>query len=329
MRVLFLGGTGIISSACSELAISKGLELYLLNRGTSQNIRPVNSNATVLKADLRNKQDVLTAIGDLTFDVVVDWLSFNSEQLAQSIDIFENRTQQYIFISSASAYQIPKVLPVTESTPLGNPFWQYARNKIACEQYVESYTEKSNTKFTIVRPSHTYDVTRVPITGNYTSVHRMMHGKPAIVVGEGTSVWTLTNHRDFAAGITGLYLNDKAYGETFHITSDEWLTWNNIVEIVADAFQIDPIIKPVPVKLIAKFDIEFGAGMLGDKMHSMIFDNSKIKQTVPEFNCNTTLYEGAKEMAAWHKSNPDLVDYQKEFDLLSDQLIRELSKIGI
>ena len=295
MKVLFLGGTGIISSACSNLAVASGVELYLLNRGTSSSLRPVNVIAKILKADLRNEQEVLTAIHNLEFDVVVDWLSFTPQQLAQSIRIFEKRTKQYIFISSASVYQTPpKSLPVTETTPAENPFWEYAQQKIACEQLVEMLASKSNTKFTIVRPSHTYDVTSVPITGNYTSVHRMIHGKPAIVVGDGNSVWTLTNHRDFAIGLDGLFLNEKAFGETFHITSDEFLTWNRIVEIVANAFDIDPIIKGVPVQLINKFNPGFGAGMLGDKMQSMIFDNSKIKQTVPEFNCKITFEQGAK-----------------------------------
>ncbi len=330
MKILFLGGTGIISSACSNLAISKEFDLYLLNRGSSQSLRPAPKEATIIEADIRNKHTVLEAIGDLTFDVVVDWLSFNEAQIAQSIEIFENRTKQYIFISSASVYQTPpKSLPVTENTPVINPYWQYAQDKIACERLIERKAEKSNANFTIVRPSHTYDATRVPITGNYTSVARMMTGKPAIVVGDGTSVWTLTNHRDFAIGITGLFLNPKAYNEIFHITSDELLTWNNIVEIVAEAFEVEPIIKQVPVNLISKFDTEFGAGMLGDKMHSMIFDNSKIKAAVPEFNCSVSFSQGAKEMANWHKENQTLVDYRKDFDLLSDQLVAELSKIGL
>jgi nucleoside-diphosphate-sugar epimerase len=225
MKVLFIGGTGIISSACSQLAIQRGIDLYLLNRG--QSARSVPEGAKVLQGDIRDRQSARVAIGNLEFDAVVNWISFTTEHIEADLELFRGRTGQYIFISSASAYQTPPItLPVTESTILDNPYWLYSRNKIACEErLVKAYREEKY-PITIVRPSHTYDCTVLPMDGGYSVVERMLKGKRVIVHGDGSSLWTLTHHADFARGFVGLLGNSRAIGEAVHITNDEWLTWN-------------------------------------------------------------------------------------------------------
>ena len=211
MKVLFIGGTGVISSACAELALQRGLELYLLNRGKS--IRPAPAGAVSLRADIRQPASVVDALGSLTFDCVVDWVAFTTDHIKSDIDLFRHRTGQYIFISSASAYQKPPAsLPILESTPLSNPFWQYSRDKAACEAMLEAAGSQDGFPFTIVRPSHTYDRTLLPFDGGYTIVARMRAGKPVVVHGDGSSLWTLTHHRDFAVGFVGLLGNPRAIG---------------------------------------------------------------------------------------------------------------------
>jgi nucleoside-diphosphate-sugar epimerase len=219
-KVLFIGGTGIISSACTELAHGRGLDLYLLNRGQSS--RPIPTGVKLLHGDIRQPESVRQALGDHQFDAIVNWIAFSPEHIATDLELFRGRTQQYVFISSASAYQTPPAnLPVTESTPLHNPYWAYSRAKIACEErLIEAYRQE-NFPITIVRPSHTYDQTLLPMSGGYTVVDRMRQGKKVIVHGDGSSLWTLTHHRDFAKGLVGLLGNNHAVGETFHITSDE------------------------------------------------------------------------------------------------------------
>ena len=231
MKVLFIGGTGVISSACSELALARGIELYLLNRG--QSVRPVPADAHVLPADIRDREQARAALAGHAFDVVVDWIAFTPDQVAADIALFRGRTGQYIFISSATVYEKPPSrLPIVEDTPLRNPFWTYAANKIACEMLLLDAARAEGFPSTIVRPSHTYDRTKLPVTGGYTSVARMRQGKPVVVQGDGTSTWVLTHHRDFAVGLVGLLGNPRAIGEAFHITSDELLTWNQIYAIV-------------------------------------------------------------------------------------------------
>ncbi len=250
MKVLFIGGTGIISSACSELALQHGIELFLLNRGNSS--RPAPLGAKILQGDIRQPASVSAALGNLSFDCVVNWVAYTPDQVQNDLDLFTQRTQQYIFISSASAYQKPPAfLPIQESTPLHNPFWQYSRDKAACEALLEVAWQKSGFPYTIVRPSHTYDRTLLPFHGGYTTVARMRAGKPVVVHGDGTSLWTLTHHRDFAVGLVGLLGNPHAIGQSFHITSDEWLSWNQIYEIIAHAAGAEPRLVHVPSELIA------------------------------------------------------------------------------
>jgi len=320
MKVLFLGGTGVISSACSRLAVSRGIDLVLLNRG--QTARPLPEGARILHGDIRDRASVERALGDTTFDAVVNWINFTPDHVEADIELFRDRTGQYIFISSASAYQKPlSSLPITESTPLDNPFWAYSRAKIACEErLVQAYREE---KFpiTIVRPSHTYDRTKVPLLGHYADIDRMRKGKKVIVHGDGTSLWVLTHHEDFAKGFVGLLGNHRAIGHAFHITSDEVLTWNQIYTILAQAAGVEPQIVHVPSDLIAAFDPEVGAGLLGDKAHSVIFDNTKIKRLVPDFAATIPFSQGAEEIVAWFNADPARQVVDRQVSRLIDNII--------
>ena len=320
MKVLFIGGTGIISSACSQLAIDRGIELYLLNRGQSARVPP--ADAIILNGDIRDKASAQAALGVLQFDDVVNWITFTLEHIEMDLDLFTGRTQQYIFISSASAYQTPPVnLPVTESTPLRNPHWAYSRAKIACEERLMQAHREDNFPMTVVRPSHTYDQTLLPMDFKYTVINRMRQGKKVIVHGDGTSLWTMTNHRDFAKGLVGLLGNNRAIGETFHITSDEWLTWDQIFHMIAHAAGTRADIIHIPSDMIAHFDPNWGAGLLGDKAHSMVFDNSKIKQVVPDFAATIPFAHGAAEIMAWYDADPARQVVDPAVDALMDQII--------
>ena len=320
MKVLFIGGTGIISSACSQLALERGVELYLLNRGQSS--RPVPEGAHVLQGDVRDKASVTEALGTMTFDAVVNWVAFTPEHVEADVELFRDRTRQYVFISSASAYQTPPAsLPITESTLLSNPFWRYSRDKIACEERLTQAYRDEGFPVTIVRPSHTYDRTSLPMDGGYTVVDRMRRGKKVIVHGDGTSLWVLTHHRDFAEGFLGLLANPHAVGNAFHITSDELLTWNQIFETVAQAAGTTAEIVHVPSDVIATFDEAWGAGLLGDKAHSVIFDNSKIKWTVPGYTATIPFARGAEEIMAWFDADPARRVVDKGLDRSMDEII--------
>jgi nucleoside-diphosphate-sugar epimerase len=303
MRVLFIGGTGIISSACSQLAVERGVDLYLLNR--SRSVRPVPEAATVLHADFSDDDSVKSVLGSQHFDVVVDWIAYTPDQVARDLELFRGRTDQYVFISSASAYRTPPVsLPVTESTPLHNPYWEYSRNKIACEGLLISAFRDEGFPATIVRPSHTYDRTSIPLHGGYTVIDRMRKGKKVVVHGDGTTLWALTHHRDFAKGFVPLLGNPHAIGEVFHITTDELLTWNAIVQLLAKAAGAEADIVHIPSDIIARYDDWWVDGLLGDKTHCMIFDNTKIKRTVPGFEATIPFARGAEEIIAWHDADP-------------------------
>ena len=321
MKVLFIGGTGIISSACSELAAREGIDLYLLNRGQTVD-RPAPIGATVLFGDIRDRVSAEAALAGHTFDAVVDWIAFTPDHVQADIDLFRSRTGQYVFISSASVYQTPPAsLPVTESTLLDNPYWDYSRNKIACEELLVRAYRDEKFPMTIVRPSHTYDATKIPLMGGYTSLQRMKDGKPLVVHGDGTSLWTLTHHRDFAKGFVPLLGNQRALGEAIHITSDEWLTWNQIYEIMASALGTPAELVHVPSELINAFDPLHGAGLLGDKSHSMIFDNSKIKRLAPGFACTIPFSWGAHEIVAWHEADPSRQQVDPYVDALMDRAL--------
>lgn len=320
MRVLFIGGTGTISSACTQLAVERGIDLTLLNRGRSD--RAVPAGAHVLHGNIRDPASADQALGDRTFDVVVNWVNYTPDQVEADIERFQGRTGQYVFISSASAYQKPlSGLPITESTMLDNPYWQYSRDKAACEARLVRAYRDHGFPITIVRPSHTYDERMIPVEGGYTVIDRMKRGKPVIVHGDGTSLWVLTHHRDFAVGFVGLLGNAHAIGEAYHITSDELLTWNQIHEILARAAGTTAEIVHVPSDLIAAFDPRWGAGLLGDKTHSVIFDNDKIKRLVPDFRPTIPFSRGAEEILAWYDADPARQVVDEAFDRLTDRII--------
>ena len=320
MKVLFIGGTGIISSACSDLAVERGIDLYLLNRGES--FRPAHPQAHHLFGDIRQPETISEILNEHTFDVVVNWVAYTRQHVETDLHLFRGRTGQYIFISSASAYQTPpERLPVTEQTPLENPVWEYSRNKIACEQYLLEAYAQIGFPVTIVRPSHTYDRTHLPIPGGYTTLERMRQGKKVIVHGDGSSLWTLTHHTDFARGFLGLLGHPQAIGEAFHITSDEFLTWNQIFALTAQAIEVTPRLVHIPSELIAAYDPEWGAGLLGDKTHSMLFHNSKIKKLVPKFVAVIPFASGVKEVVAWLDAHPNSRYIDDRFNTLVDRII--------
>lgn len=321
LKVLFIGGTGIISSACSPLALEKGLDLFLLNRG--RGTRPAPDGATVLHGDIRDPASVRAALGDRTFDVVVDWVAFTPEHVETDLDLFRGRTGQYVFISSASAYQKPiSSLPITEGTVLANPFWPYSRAKIACEERLVRAYREEGFPTTIVRPSHTYDRTALPMDGGYTVIDRMRRGKKVVVHGDGASLWVLTHHRDFAKGFVGLLGNPRALGEAVHITSDEVLTWNQIFQTFAQAAGAPPPqIVHVPSEVLAAYDSGWGEGLLGDKTHSVIFDNAKVKRLVPDFAATVPLAWGAREVMDWHDADPARQRVNEDWDRRLDAII--------
>lgn len=242
--------------------------------------------------------------------------------MQQAVDEFTGRTGQYVFISSASAYQTPaRRLPITESTPLVNPRWQYSRNKIACEDLLVRLVRERDFPATIVRPSHTYDRTASPLDGGGSTLRRVLEGREVVVHGDGSSLWTLTHNTDFAKGFVGLLDLPAAIGDAFHITNDEWLTWDAIVTMLADAAGQEPNIVHVPSDAIASAAPEWGAGLLGDKTHSSVFDNSKVKALVPEFVCTTPFSEGARAIVEWHRADQSRLAVDQAHDATVDQLV--------
>ncbi len=327
-RVLFIGGTGVISTACVHLAVERGFDVTLLNRGTTS-ARPAAPGARLLTADVRNTEAVRNALGDDEFDVVIDFLAFTPDHVQADIDRFVGRVGQYIFISSASAYQKPPArIPVIESTPLRNPYWQYSRDKIACEDLLTAAYRESDFPVTIVRPSHTYDHTLVPLDGHWTALDRMRRGRPIVVHGDGTSLWTLTHHTDFARAFVGLLANPHALGEAFQITSDEALPWDQIAGLLAEAAGVEPQIVHVTSDAIAAADPEWGAGLIGDKAHSMIFDNTKIKAVVPGWVATVPFATGAREIVEWHDADPSRQVVDPALDATMDRLIAAYAPRG-
>ncbi|MDT0164401.1 SDR family oxidoreductase [Actinotalea sp. AC32] len=318
--VLFIGGTGIISSACTRLAVERGLDVHLLTRGESD--RPVPDGVTVLRGDVRDAASVRDALGSREFDAVVDWVAFTPEHVRADVDLFRGRTGQYVFISSASAYQTPpQRVPVVESAPLRNPYWEYSRNKIACEDLLVREYRDTGFPATVVRPSHTYDRTLVPFDGGWTVVERMRQGKEVVVHGDGTSLWTLTHNTDFARGLVPLLGRPRTVGEAFHITGDDVLTWDQIAHTLARAAGTTARIVHVPSDVIAAEDPAWGAGLLGDKAHSMVFDTSKLRSVVPDFVSTVPFEQGAREIVAWHDADPARRRVDTAMDALMDRLV--------
>jgi len=320
LKVLFIGGTGEISAACSRRAVEQGIDLYVLNRGATS-IRPLPADVRFLEADVRDASAVRTAIGGHEFDCVANFLAFAPEHVEADLESFAGRTGQYVFVSSASAYQKPVArLPIVESTPLRNPIWPYSQAKIACEELLVGAYREHGFPATIVRPSHTYDRTQVPCEGGWTVIDRMRRGEEIVVHGDGTSLWTLTHAGDFAKGFVGLLGHPQAIGDSFHITSDEVLTWNQIHEILAAAAGTSARIVHVPSDAILSADARWGRSLLGDKAHSVIFDNTKLRSLVPDFRATTPFFRGAREIVEWYDADPVRQQLDPEMNALIEQL---------
>jgi len=319
-RVLFIGGSGVISSACSRVAVDSGIDLSVLNRGRST-VRPLPPGVSMLRADIREPRSVRDEIRDREFDAVVDWVAFTPEHVRADIELFRGRTGQYVFISSASAYQTPPArMPVTESTPLRNPYWQYSRDKIACEETLVTAYREEGFPATIIRPSHTYDETLVPFDGGWTVLGRMLAGKAVIVHGDGTSLWTITHHDDFARAFVPLLGHPRTLGEAIHITSDDVLTWNQIAGTLAAALGVTARLVHVPSDAIAAADPDWGAGLLGDKAHSMVFDNAKLRAIVPGWRAVIPFERGAIQIVDWYLADPARQITDQALDAVMDKL---------
>jgi nucleoside-diphosphate-sugar epimerase len=305
MKVLFIGGTGNISTACARLAADKGIELSLLTRGRSSGRVP--ERARLVPGDIRNESQTADLLRNREFDAVVEWVAYRPEHVETDIALFRGKTRQYVFISSASVYQKPPGhYLITESTPRANPFWQYAHEKIACEDRLIRACQEEGFPVTIVRPSLTYGETWLPcaIGGHdYTLIDRIRRGKKVIVHGDGQSLWVMTHNTDFAKGLVGLLGNPAACGEQYHITSDEVLTWDRIYQTMGDAIGIQPDLIHIPSDFIASFDRRIGAGLVGDKAYSVVFDNSKIKRAVPGFAATVSFSEGIRRCLDWFDSD--------------------------
>lgn len=310
MNLLFIGGTGLISSACSELAVQSGFNLTLLNRSRSSKYQAPEA-ARVVVGDVHGSPAVLAdLLRGQRFDVVVDWIAYTQEDVERDLALFGGQVGQFVFISSASAYQKPPAhYLITEQTPLENPFWEYSRNKIACEQRLMEAYRTQGFPVTIIRPSLTYGPSQIPLSGAswqhpYTVIDRMRRGQKIIVPGDGTSLWTLTWNGDFARGMLGLLGRADALGEAFHITSDEVLTWNQIYLEAARAVGVEPRIVHIPSDLVAAYNPGAVGDLIGDKANSAVFDNTKIKTFVPGFCCEVTWAEGVRRALAWFDADP-------------------------
>lgn len=329
MKALFIGGTGTISSAITKQLLESGCELYLLNRGTRNESLP--AGAKLLTADIRDEEHVASLIEHLEFDVVADFIAFEPAQLERDYRLFQGKTKQFMFISSASAYQTPlSDYRITEGTPLSNPYWEYSRNKIACEDYLLKQYRDHAFPITIVRPSHTYDERSIPLgvhgsKGSWQVAKRMLENKPVIIHGDGTSLWTMTHNSDFAKGFIGLMGNIHAIGESVHITSDETLTWNQIYETIADALGVKVQAVHVSSEFLDACSTEnYRGGLLGDKANSVVFDNAKLKRLVPEFVATTRFDQGIKATVANILAKPELQKEDQEFDQWCDKVIQAL-----
>lgn len=335
MRALFIGGTGTISMGIvKRLAQDPQWEVFLLNRGSRKSEVPASVN--LITADINDEADVKSKLEGMTFDVVSDFIAFDVKAVERDHRLFSGKTKQYIFISSASAYNKPAAsYVITEGTTLANPYWEYSRNKIACEEFLLKKYREEGFPVTIVRPSHTYDERHIPLgvhgdKGFYQVIRRMQQGKPVIIQGDGSSLWALTFNSDFAIGFTGLMGNRHAIGEAFQITGDEILTWDQIYGTIADALGVE--LKPYHVssdflsEAGEKYGYDFRGGLLGDKAVSVVFDNSKLKRLVPQMTTNVPFHKGARMALDYVLAHPDEYEEDPEFDRFCDRVIEALEK---
>lgn len=328
MKALFIGGTGTISTAISAKLLAAGHDLWLLNRGTRNDVLPPGAN--IIQADIGNEEDVACKLSGQTFDVVADFIAFTPQQLERDYRLFRGKTKQFIYISSASAYQKPlSDYRINEGTPLANPYWEYSRNKIAGEELLMRLYREEGFPVTIVRPSHTYSERSVPLGlhgpgGSYQVVKRMLEGKKVVIHGDGTSLWTMTHNRDFANGFVGLMGNIHALGETVQITSDETLTWNQIYQALAYALGVE--LKPCYVSsefIIASTPAEWDlrGSLLGDKANSVVFDNTKLKRLVPGYTAAIRFDQGVRMTVEYVLSHPECQTEDAAFDEWCDKVI--------
>ncbi|MCR5002456.1 MAG: SDR family oxidoreductase [Lachnospiraceae bacterium] len=335
MKALFIGGTGTISMGIiRSLAKDPQWEVYLLNRGSRKDEVPEGINQ--ITADINNESDVAKKLKDMTFDVVSDFIAFDVNAVMRDYRLFKDKTRQYIFISSASAYNKPAAsYIITEGTTLANPYWEYSRNKIACEEFLMDKYRSEGFPVTIVRPSHTYDERNIPLgvhgdKGFYQVIKRMQEGKPVIIQGDGSSLWTLTFNSDFAIGFTGLMGNRHAIGEAFQITGDETLTWDQIYKTIADALGVELKAYHVASDFLAQvgesFGYDFTGSLTGDKSVSVVFDNSKLKKLVPQMTTNVPFHKGVRIALDYVLSHPGDYDEDPDFDLFCDRIINALDK---
>lgn len=335
MKALFIGGTGTISMGIiRKLAKDPMWEVYLLNRGNRKDEVPEGIHQ--ITADINNEEDVCAKLKDMSFDVVSDFIAFETPAVERDYRLFKDKTKQYIFISSASAYNTPaSSYIITEGTTLANPYWEYSRNKIACEEFLLEKFRKERFPVTIVRPSHTYDERSIPLgvhgnKGFYQVIKRMQQGKQVLIQGDGSSLWHLTFNSDFADGYIGLMGNSHALGEAFQITGDEVLTWNQIYQTIADALGVE--LKPyyVTTDLLSdlgdKYGYDFRGGLMGDKSVSVVFDNSKVKKLSPNLTTTIPFHKGVRIALDYVLSHPDKYEEDPEFDKFCDKVIASLDK---
>jgi nucleoside-diphosphate-sugar epimerase len=318
--LLFIGGTGTISSACVSVALERGFSVSVVNRGITERALP--AEVELLVADAFDRESLSAAVRGREFDAVADFMAFTPNDVGARLELFRGRIGQYAFVSSATVYEKPPALPIAESAPRGNPDWQYARDKIAAEDVVIAAWRHDRYPVTIVRPSHTYDERTPPLYGGWTQIARMRDGLPVVVHDDGASLWTLTHSRDFAPQFVGLLGDPRAYGEAFHITSDDVFTWNQILETLALAAGApDPQLVHVPSDVIAGVDADWGAALLGDMAHSLVFDNDKVESLVGEFRLGTPFADGAREVVEWFDADPERQVRDPSFDDTVEQLL--------
>ena len=331
MKVLFIGGTGTISMAISRKLLAEGHTLYLINRGNRNT--DLTGDFIELKADINDEAAVADLIKNMNFDVVADFIAFVPAQLERDYRLFKDKTKQFIFISSASAYQKPlSDYRINEGTPLANPYWEYSRNKIACEDFLMKMYREEGFPVTIVRPSHTYDERSIPLgvhgaNGSFAVVKRIMEGKPVIIHGDGTSLWTITHNSDFANAFVGLMGNIHAIGEAVQITSDESVTWNQIYAVIADAVGMPLNAIHVSSEFLAACsNYDFTGSLIGDKANTVVFDNSKLKRLVPGFTATVRADQGIRSTISYVLSHPECQKEDPAFDAWCDKVAEALQK---
>ena len=328
MKALLIGGTGTISTDITKLCVQKGWDITLLNRGNRRSRLPDGISVSEWVLDINDEAAVKARLEGEFFDVIANFINYTTDQVERDIRLFSGKTNQYIFISTASAYQKPRGhYMVTESTPLANPHWAYSRDKIACEDRLMAEYRQNGFPITTVRPSHTYDKYKIPVSihggkGSWSTLKRMLDGKPVLVPGDGTTLWPLTHSRDFAKGFEGLMGNIQAIGEAVHITSDEALTWNQIYQAIGNALWVEPKLVHVATDFLVACDPSYEGPLHGDKSVCTLFDNSKIKRLVPDFTATIRFDQGARMAAEYYLNDPEAQIEDPDFERFTDAVIK-------